>query len=514
LGAASYILGMFIRKNKTRSGSYSIQVIQKKGRNNKVLKSFGSARSKKDIDDLVRQAQKYISDHQGTQSLFSYPSDVIVEDFVNALSIDQLQIVGPQLILGGLYDDMGLNGIDPEGYFKHLVLCRVTYPGSKLKTVEYLTKHHNTQVSVHTIYRYMDKLKHQYKSLIETAIFNHTKKVLPDKMKVVFYDMTTLYFESESEDDLRKIGYSKDGKHQHPQIMVGLLVSTNGYPVAYEIFEGNTAETKTLIPFLEAIQNRFVLEKPIIIADSALLSKKNLEELKSKDYEYILGGRIKNEAQETKQVILQVEIDESSPHEIEHLHGRLIVSYSSKRAAKDAYNRKRGLSKLEEKVKNGKLNKSAINNRGYNKYLQLSGKLKVEIDYNKYNTDQAWDGLKGYITNTKLSRIEVLEAYGNLWQVEKAFRISKTDLRFRPIFHRLRKRIESHICICFTAYAVFKELERKIDETKLGISPNKAIEHIKQIQQLNYKLPESKIWKSKILNPNQGQYKLLNLMKN
>src|SRR3989339_633682 len=96
-------------------------------------------------------------------------------------------------------------------------------------------------------------------------------------------------------------------------------------------------------------------------------------------------------------------------------------------------------------------NPSNINNKGYNKYLRLNGDVTIEIDYDKYNKDKVWDGLKGYITNTKLSETEVMENYNNLWFIERAFRMSKTDLRIRPIYHRLRNRIEAHICISFTA---------------------------------------------------------------
>ena len=109
-------------------------------------------------------------------------------------------------------------------------------------------------------------------------------------------------------------------------------------------------------------------------------------------------------------------------------------------------------------MRSGKLSKEHINNRGYNKYLKLSGEVNITIDYEKYEADSVWDGLKGYVTNTSLSRKKVIENYSQLWQIEKAFRISKTDLRIRPIYHRLKNRIEAHICICFTAYTIYKEL--------------------------------------------------------
>lgn len=174
-------------------------------------------------------------------------------------------------------------------YFKALVLCRLVYPGSKLKTTHYFSRHLNLDVSVYTIYRFLDELSSELKTRIEDLTFAHTTRITGGQIAVVFYDMTSLYFEASSEDDFRVSGFSKDGKHSHPQILIGLLVTAQGYPVGYQLFEGNTAETKTLIPVLETFQKRFSLQKPIVIADSALLSQKNIDALCEGGYRYILG---------------------------------------------------------------------------------------------------------------------------------------------------------------------------------------------------------------------------------
>jgi transposase len=311
--------------------------------------------------------------------------------------------------------------------------------------------------------------------------------------------MTTLYFEAEQEDELRKIGYSKDGKHQHPQIMIGLLVSSNGYPIAYQIFEGNTAETKTLVPAIENICKQYQIDKPIVVADAALLSNKNITSLEENGFKYIIGGRVKSEKEDLRQRIINAEIKEGKPSEFPIERGRLIVSFSSKRQKKDAYNRKRGLQKLEKNLASGKLTKESINNRGYNKYLKLEGETKVKIDYAKFRDDAKWDGLKGYNTNTELNPDEVILAYGNLWIVEKAFRISKTDLRARPIYHRKQQRIKAHICICFMAYTLYKELERRLMVNKTMISIESAIKEINDIMQVSYILPKSNSRKTKLL---------------
>jgi len=190
---------------------------------------------------------------------------------------------------------------------------------------------------------------------------------------------------------------------------------------------------------------------------------------------------------------------------LQHPNGRLVVTYSAKRAHNDRENRRKGLQRLEKRVNSGKLSKKHINNRGYNKYLKLIGDITITIDYEKYHADSIWDGLKGYITNTTLTKSQVVENYMHLWQIEKAFRISKTDLRIRPVYHRIRYRIEAHICICFVAYAVYKELERLLLKNNIGISAEKAINEIKEIRKLQYRLPRSGVIKTKLLRLNEIQ---------
>jgi transposase len=370
-------------------------------------------------------------------------------------------------------------------------------------------KQHRTSLDIDAVYRFLDKLNDKLKPQVEQIAFTHTLKVLNNNISIVFYDMTTLYFEASDEDDLRKTGFSKDGKHQCPQIFIGLLVGLGGYAIGYDIFEGNIYEGHTLIPFIEKISQKFNLNKPIIVADSGLLSNDNIKALESKQYEYIIGARIKNEPERIKAKILKTQfIDGTTQSFSKPNNTRLIVNYSTKRSEKDAYNRKRGIDRLEKQVKSGKLTKSNINNKGYNKYLKLEGEVSIAIDYEKYNNDKVWDGLKGYLTNTYLADIEVMENYKNLWHIERAFRMSKTDLRIRPIYHRLRSRIEAHICIAFTAYCIYKELERVLYVEKSSLSLKKAAELTHNMYQITYSLPESKHTKSRLLNMDEEQLEL------
>lgn len=449
---------------------------------------------------------------EGSGTLFLDQDDLKVESFVSSLSNDAIQVIGPELIFGRIYDAIGFNKVDSD-LFRHLVITRLFHPGSKLKAIDYLYRFLNVSLHVDEIYRFMDKLSGQLKEQVEQIAFEHTRSVLGGEINIVFYDLTTLHFEAADEDDLRRTGFSKVGKHKNPQIYLGLLVGLHGFAIGYDIFEGNIYEGHTLLPTIQKFEQRYNLNKPVIIADAGLLSKDNIRMLEANGYLYIIGARIKNETQKVRGRILE-ELWQDG-HSINIKKGenqKIVIAYSEKRAAKDRHNRERGLARLEKSLKKGRLTKANINNRGYNKYLKLIGEVQIQIDYDKYNADQCWDGLKGYITNTSLRAKQIIENYNNLWQIEKAFRISKTDLKIRPIYHRLRHRIEGHICISFTAYSIYKELERVLKVEKSYLSVKRATELTHNMYQLNFMLPESKHHKSILLRMNQEQADLYQII--
>jgi transposase len=506
---------MFLRKKKNKSGSISVQVISKAGGRYKVVKTIGSGRTEQEIEKIYYLGKQEIERLSFQPKLFISETDTIVDGIFESLSNANIRVVGPELIFGKIYDKIGFNEIE-EDLLRHLVISRLAFPLSKLKTIDYLYRYQGISLNKDTVYRFLDKLNSKLKDRIEQITFKYTKQILGGNISVVFYDMTTLYFEASDEDDLRKTGFSKDGKHSNPQIFLGLLVGLGGYAIGYDIFEGNTYEGHTLIPFLEKISTKFNLQKPVVVADSGLLSKDNIEALERGDYQYIIGARIKNESKLVKEKILETKLKDRQIKRIKKSESsRIIISYSDKRAKKDAHNREQGLKRLEKRISSGKLTKSNINNRGYNKYLKLQGEIAIEIDYEKYKKDSEWDGLKGYITNSKLSNKQIIENYSHLWHIEKAFRMSKTDLRIRPIYHRLHNRIEAHICISFTAYTVYKELERILYKEKSNLSLEKSKELTHNMYEITYTLPESKHTKSKLLKMDDEQAELFQIvMKN
>lgn len=498
-----YTEKVFIRKKKNKSGTISVQIIDKSNGSYRVAKTVGSSSNPDEIERLLRKARSLLHPSEDVQPpLFAtlLPDDAVVENFLDSVKSAHVRTIGPELIFGALFDRIGFNEVKKE-LFRHLVVARLAFPTSKLKTVDYLYRYRGIATHEDTIYRFLDTLNRKYKDQVERIAYEHTKKTL-GTISVVFYDMTTLYFEAEDEDDLRKIGYSKDGKFQHPQIMIGLLVGEGWFPIGYDIFEGNTFEGHTLVPTLEKISAKYKLGKPIVIADAAMLSNKNLEELIRHGYAFIVGGRIKNENNAAKAEILKqsASMKDSGSFEISREDGtRLVVTYKDKRAKKDRHNREKGVRKLRERVKSGRLTKEHINNRGYNKFLALGGSVTVVVDEDKITEDARWDGLKGYVTNTALTPGEIVEHYGHLWQIEKAFRISKTDLRVRPVYHYRKRRIEAHLCIAFTAYSIWQELELLLRTHAVSMSPKRAAELTQTMYELAYTLPQSKNEKRRLL---------------
>lgn len=491
-----------MRKKKNKSGSVSVQIISKQHGRYIVEQTVGCSKDPDELEKLALIAKSIIANPEHQQKLFSVKSkeDLVIESFVEQLRNSDIRTLGPELIFGALFDRIGFHSI-PNDLFRHIVIARLAYPTSKLKTVDYLYRYRGIQMDVVDVYRFLDKLNKTYKEKVERIAYEYTHTRLKGNIAVVFYDMTTLYFEAEDEDDLRKIGFSKDGKFQKPQIMLGLLVGEEGLPIGYDIFKGNTFEGHTLLPTLKKIQQKYGFSEPIVVADAALLSKDNLEKLGEAKYQFIIGARIKNETEEIKKKILikaQAMKDGGSFIIRKKDKTRLVVTYSDKRVKKDAHNRQRGLRKLRQRVSTGKLTKKHINNRGYNKFLSLTGEIQVSIDEEKINEDTKWDGLKGYITNTNLQAKSIVKNYGHLWQIEKAFRISKTDLRVRPIFHQRQRRIEAHICIAFVAYTIYKELEKVLKKEKIEMSPKRAAELTHNMYELNY-TPPGEVKPTKIL---------------
>ncbi len=289
---------MFIRRKPNKSGSFSVQVLAKRDGRNVLLRSFGSSKNEAELISMEREASDFIS-RFGGQGVLDFDDGLppLPEEEAEMLfnRIFDVRQDAPRIILSRVYEDIGF-GVIGDATLRSLAIARVCEPGSKVATVEYLRRCFREDYKLHQIYRYMDTLYNTQRELIQQISVDHTRKLLGGQIGIVFYDVTMLYFETAREDVLCSPGFSKDGKTAESQIVLGLLVSRDGYPLSYNIFNGAQYEGRTIIPIIDDFVQRFSLTDLIVVADAGLLSRKNITLLKQAGYKFILGGRIKKES--------------------------------------------------------------------------------------------------------------------------------------------------------------------------------------------------------------------------
>ena len=546
-------MNLRVRKKKNASGSISVQILDRTNRGYKVVETIGCSSNDEEIEQFYEKALQRINEL--SQNLFSQTINesnkkTILKEILSSLTTQNFIPIGDELIFGKIFNNIGCNDLfknidtknirkieDKNFLFKSLVISRLLYPGSKLELINYLSYFKNIDITTDKIYRFLDALyQDEIKSKIETCVFEHTKKVMNGEIILTFYDVTTLYFESESEDDLRRIGFSKEGKIARPQIQLGLFTTLEGYPLSFEVYEGNKYEGHTLIDILKKFQDKFELkDKPIVVADRGMLNNANIAYLEENNYKYILAAKTRSISSDLKQKITNLTfINDGTIHTLKfkkdisykekinddttivksiNVNQRLVLTYSSKRAKKDKYNRDKALQRLEAKIKTTKsITKKDLKLSYYAKYINLDDKdstITFNINNQKIIEDAKLDGIKGFITNDfNLTPNEIIEHYNNQYEVERAFRISKTDLKIRPIYHRLETRIKAHILISFVSYAIYKEFERKlkINNVKFDFSQKflrKIIEHIIAVKIEDEIIP---------INPSEIQKKIIDIL--
>ena len=468
--------------------------------------------SVEEIEDLAKKA--YISKENKKSD--SVDVSKIVEnrkDYeVNLLDLieEDRVIKGIHDIYGKLYNEIGLNKILANSTtnkisnkaLKEIVLARVANPDSKKRSVEMLEEKFGVNLNLKQVYKMMDKLDDKHIKKLNKVVLNQTKSLLDNKIDVIYFDATTLYFESfkedETEDAIKKNGYSKDGKFNQPQVVLALLVTKQGLPIGYKAFCGDTFDGHTIIPSLKEIENEFKVDNIVYVADSGMFNKTNIEEFdKNENMSYIVGARVKSMKKSIKDQILKIDDykeinDDTKVKTIDYDGKKLLVSYSIKRAKKDKHEREKAIEKLKKRLEKSRSVKSQLSNNGYKKYLQLESNIQEEknktnnskkitncdlsitLNKDKIKEDEAWDGIKGIITNNKkLSDEELIHQYSNLWQVEESFRITKHDLKIRPIYHWKPSRVKAHLAISFMAYTLVRHLEYRVKLLYKKLSPQK-----------------------------------------
>ena len=364
-----------------------------------------------------------------------------------------------------------LSGIRHE-QLRDVVLARIANPTSKLQTSRVLQNLYQKKLSEDQIYRLMDDLTKKEND-IKIKIFEATQNYTSQKdINLLFFDVTTLYFESQKSDELKDFGYSKDHKIGEVQIVLALATTDEGLPIGYQLFPGNTAETVTLLQCINEWRKILPIKKVRVIADRAMMSDNNLSKLENEKLEYIIASKLrslpkklKEEILEFKKSIIKNASDSVIIKEFTYKNRRLVVGFNKSRADKDKSDRERTIAKLKNKLKDGKTKtRKLITNNGYLRYLDDASSGEVIINEEKILEEEKWDGLHGKISNNyELSPIEIINQYKRLWVIEESFRLNKHSLSMRPIYHYKPRRIKSHILICYLAFAISRFVQKKVE---------------------------------------------------
>ncbi len=449
-----------IRKTKTLSGSISVQIVYYKNRKVVVVKHIGSGNSNEEVELLIRKAKSWIEEKSFQIELF--PIEIKNEGTIKDYQFKGVTHHFAYHILEEVAHQCGLD-VKENRFLFDFAIMRLIEPTSKLRTITLLNRYFDISYSERSVYRKILKLINT-KDAIETLAVKSAKEMLKEELSLVLYDVTTLYFETFKSDELRVEGFSKDNKPQQPQIVIGLIVTRQGYPLSYEVFAGNTFEGKTMLDVLDNFTKKNGVDKPIVVADAAMLSYENIAELKQRNLSYIVGARLANTSLSIiKEASDKLQSKDGKSIRIKTEHGELIIEFSKKRYGKDKYEMEKQILKAKLLVE-GKLSAKRT------KFVKHKNKE------NQYTINEALIekarlllGMKGYYTNidsTILTNQDIITRYHDLWHVEQSFRIAKSDLASRPVFHYKNQAVRAHILICFTALMFSKYLEIK---TKLPI---------------------------------------------
>jgi transposase len=504
---------MFIRKRKNKGGSTSVMLLMgerkpgKKHVHSRMIKNFGASCNEIELNKLIQQAEEYkkyllLASPKASTLKITSPLDI-----KSCLSFT----VGFSDVYGKFFDKIfsKLNLKQHELKKLHdLIVMRIASPASKRKTAM-VSCNYGIDCNVDSIYKLMDQLTGNTIIQAKKIIYNHSIELLREQKEtvdVMFYDLTTVYFETNLQDTLRDFGFSKDGKCQHVQIMLAVIVTKHGLPIDYEEFPGNCYEGHTLIPVIKKIKERYNIDKTVLVADAALMNKINLSVLTEEKINYVIAARVKNTKKDIQENILDLDSyktiyaskeDIVLSKEITLPTGDTLIAYhSSKRARKDEYEREKAIDKIKQYLNSTA--KSQLTSRLKKPYVKVNKRAKLEIDFDKLNREKQFDGFFGIQTNLeKINAKEILSTYRGLWQVEQTFRIAKSSLEIRPVFHYNTDRIRAHFLICYMSLAIIRYVEFELLKNNLHYP----------IDQLHFLLNQMRV--TKVHHADQKTYVLL-----
>lgn len=496
----------FLRKVKTASGATAVQIVEKKGGQRRIVEHLGSAHDEAQLVALMQIGREKLTANQPALDFDDgsggrpRPTGAVVEGQASQLLVEVIQAA---------WDRLGFGVVD-DGAFFQLVLARLVEPTSKLDSIRVIdelgaaTLHHNS---------YYNALKRcaerDYRALVQEACFQHVWTSHAGDVSLLLYDVTTLYFEAENEDELRKVGFSKE-RRVDPQIVVGLLVDRTGFPLEIACFEGNQPETATIVPVIKAFQERNQVADMVVVADAGMLSAKNLAAIDAAGLRFIVGSRVtkapldlaahlhwSGTAFTDGQVIdtITTPARKPDPQRLRRRREpvwdpatadgswRAVWQYSRKRAVRDGHTLTAQENRALDIVEGRRPAKKA-------RFVKTTGQ-QPSLDEASLQRARDLVGLKGYVTNipaTTMTATDVIASYHDLWHVEQSFRMSKTDLAARPIFHRTRDAIEAHLTIVFTALAIARHLQ-----TRTGWSIRKIIRSLRPLRHVTISIGDQQL---------------------
>ena len=520
------IVLMYIRVNSTpNSPRKSIQIVESVRIGDKVkqkiVRYVGVATDAFEEQKLKDLAQEYIAKiiadrktQSAQQSLLPTSSEEIlsslknrrgrprrrnIEDILppNKVRLDEIReqsrvIEGVHDVAGTMFDELYgalIKSKRVSKIIKDIVLARLVHPSSKHKAQDYLKKQFGRQYSLDSIYRMMDVLFPKIDA-IKRFTFEKTQSLFPEKIDLLFFDVTTLYFESIAVDELRNFGYSKDCRFNSTQVVLALATNQDGLPIGYELFEGNKAEVLTLASAITSWKKSFEIGSVCFVGDRALFTNKNLALLEEHGYQYIIAAKLRKLPQSMQERVFEEKhyrptvLNKSLAWvgEFSYQGARLIVSYKSSRALKDQKERQVLLNKIEKTLGNKGNPNTLITNAGVKKFVTRDENATIALDSEKVAIDARWDGLHGIITNIPHDSAESLIArYARLWVIEESFRVNKHTLQMRPIYHWKPSRIHAHVAICYMTFSVLRHLQYRVHLTQ-KISVETILDELLNVQ--------------------------------
>lgn len=460
---------MKIRTVKTASGSTAVQVVDYRGKRTIIHKHIGSAKTKEDVSLLKEIALQWIVESCGQQSLLPEQTDDAI--LLGKYTYRGFRYGLVEEVIRQIFNTLGVSQVGGKTgkIFLDLALIRAVEPASKRESQRLLSALFGITYDLTTIYRSLSGFS-RLKDGVEVQLIAFAQKYLGFDFSFVLYDITTLYFETFTEDELRKTGFTKDNKVGQPQILVGLIVSPEGFPLSFAVFEGNTFEGNTLIPVMLDFKEKHHIQSLTVVADAAMISHKNIAALKKAGLNYIVGARLGNmSAQTTNRIDKELPRTDGSCLRFTTEDGFLIVHFSAKRYVKDKHEMDSQLEKANAILKGKKEMKR-------NKFLSRNTKAEYILNTFIIEKSKRLLGIKGYHTDLSLPDQIIIDRYADLWQVEKSFRISKNDLTARPVYHFRKQTIIAHLLICIVSLAVLKFLE-----IKTGKSARYVMEKLKSV---------------------------------